>query len=225
VLADDISRVWRGAAAECLRCRRGAWAWAAFLGAVTWWTVFLADDHLLELIAGSRRIGLYFAAGLLTDYLDFVPGILIPLAVVWWVSARFRRPEWRVLAVAALLSAALSGAAANGLRMPAGRARPNSGAPAGLHGLSFDDAYHSFCSAHAASTFSAATALALGCPAVGVPAAGLAAGVAWSRVYLRRHYPSDVLCGSMLGIGVGWVFGMGVRRSRGGTTGGGNVHP
>lgn len=30
--------------------------------------------------------------------------------------------------------------------------------------------------------------------------------VAYSRVYLGVHYPSDVLCGAVLGLAIGWLF-------------------
>jgi membrane-associated phospholipid phosphatase len=59
----------------------------------------------------------------------------------------------------------------------------------------------SFPSAHAASSFAAARAYSLLVPAP--PLYALAAALAWSRLYLGLHYPSDALAGVCLGLVVG----------------------
>jgi undecaprenyl-diphosphatase len=60
----------------------------------------------------------------------------------------------------------------------------------------------SFPSGHAAAAFAEATTIASYYPNLRVPLYTWAAGVAASRVYLGRHYLTDVLVGSALGI---WV--------------------
>ena len=63
--------------------------------------------------------------------------------------------------------------------------------------------FPSFPSGHAMAA--AATAVVLGLAygrRVGVPVAGLALLVAFSRVYQGHHYPSDVLGGAVLGVGM-----------------------
>lgn len=60
----------------------------------------------------------------------------------------------------------------------------------------------SFPSGHSASAFAFATGVALEKPVVGVPLLGLASAVAYSRVYVGVHYPSDVLAGAVIGSGI-----------------------
>ena len=61
----------------------------------------------------------------------------------------------------------------------------------------------SFPSGHAATSFACAATLAAFVPRSGqIVLYVLAAGVAYSRVYVGVHYPLDVLAGAVLGIGV-----------------------
>ena len=64
---------------------------------------------------------------------------------------------------------------------------------------------HSFPSSHAANTFAAGTFLALRFPRWR-PVLAIPVLVAYSRVYVGVHYPSDVFGGAALGAGVGWFF-------------------
>ena len=58
----------------------------------------------------------------------------------------------------------------------------------------------SFPSAHSSLSFSAATCLTVYFRKLGIPALVLAALIAFSRLYNFVHYPSDVICGIILGI-------------------------
>ena len=58
---------------------------------------------------------------------------------------------------------------------------------------------YSFPSGHAAAAFAAAGALALSRSRLAIPAGILAAIIAFSRLYLFVHYPTDVLAGILLG--------------------------
>lgn len=66
---------------------------------------------------------------------------------------------------------------------------------------------HSFPSGHASAAFCAATSLGICCPRwyVIVPAYTWASAVAYSRLFLGVHYPSDVLAGAIIGSGSAWL--------------------
>lgn len=59
---------------------------------------------------------------------------------------------------------------------------------------------YSFPSGHAAASFTAASALLFSRNKLWIPALLLAACIGFSRLYLYLHYPSDVLCGALLGV-------------------------
>jgi undecaprenyl-diphosphatase len=63
----------------------------------------------------------------------------------------------------------------------------------------------SFPSGHSATAFAAATAVAIISPRLRPWALGIAAAVALSRLYLRVHFPLDVMAGALLGAGLGAI--------------------
>jgi membrane-associated phospholipid phosphatase len=65
----------------------------------------------------------------------------------------------------------------------------------------------SFPSGHTSSAFNLATYLSLAYPKwyVIAPAYAWAGTVAYSRMYLGQHYPSDVIGGAVLGAGTAWL--------------------
>jgi YegS/Rv2252/BmrU family lipid kinase len=72
----------------------------------------------------------------------------------------------------------------------------------------------SFPSGHSASAFAFATGVGVEEPWLLLPILPLAAGVAYSRVHLRVHYPFDVLVGAAIGTGMGLVSGVLTRVAR-----------
>lgn len=64
---------------------------------------------------------------------------------------------------------------------------------------------YSFPSGHSSASFSSATAIFLHNKKKGILAYILAALIAFSRLYFFVHYPTDVLCGCLVGILVAFV--------------------
>lgn len=74
----------------------------------------------------------------------------------------------------------------------------------------------SFPSSHAANAAALALVLSLRWPRLAPVFVLYAAFVSFSRMYLNRHFLSDVLCGVVIGVGVGWLAFLALR-SRGWT--------
>jgi undecaprenyl-diphosphatase len=125
-----------------------------------------------------------------------------PLLVGLGLSSDLRGRRLPVAAAAATVALLCASLAASGLKELFDRARPPEAHP-DLGSLVAIPGNPSFPSGHAATAFAAATAIALICPKLRFWALGLAAAVALSRVYLRVHYPLDVVAGGLLGAGFG----------------------
>jgi membrane-associated phospholipid phosphatase len=130
----------------------------------------------------------------------------------WWVKGPLlvglglgcdlwgRRPPLVCLAAASATVAA--SLVVSPLKEFFGRARPPEVDPS-LGSLVAIPENASFPSGHAATAFAAATAIAILSPRMRPYALGLAAAVALSRIYLRVHFPMDVLAGALIGIAFG----------------------
>lgn len=71
--------------------------------------------------------------------------------------------------------------------------------------LSSGESDFSFPSGHTIASFEAATALLIGNKKLGIPAMILAVLIAFSRLYLCVHYPTDVLASVVLGVGLAFL--------------------
>lgn len=106
------------------------------------------------------------------------------------------RPHLGQASWAGVLAFMTAGLIEFGLKHVVGRTRP---AAAGtLLAPEFD----SFPSGHATSVFAVATALGSWYPALRWPLYALASAIALGRVYLGRHYLSDVIAGALIGLAI-----------------------
>jgi undecaprenyl-diphosphatase len=155
------------------------------------------DELLVGLTPGLEHPALTAISVALSSW--WVKGPLIVAIGLACDVCRRRLPLAFVSAAAATLFASLM---VGPLKDLFDRARPPEADP-GLDALVALPENASFPSGHAATAFAAATAIGILSPRMRPYALALAAGVALSRVYLRVHFPLDVLAGSLLGAGVG----------------------
>lgn len=188
---------------------------AAFLLVVTTLSclLFQFDESLSLRFSPAERGGWIneLARGLSYwgDFLTFC----IPVGALLWLSGSWlKRIPWQRAGVACLLATCLAGLTADLIQASTGRSRPRHEESSGFNGFSTHTELHSFPSGHSATAFGSTTALAICYPPVGIPLLIGAGGVAWSRVYLGAHYPSDILMGSGLGLLFGFMLGKTARR-------------
>jgi len=122
------------------------------------------------------------------------------LVAAGWASDLRHRRVVPLVALAATVSFALAAWMNAIVKALVGRSRPPD--EIGLHAATTVPGSPSFPSGHSMSAFAVATAIALLAPRMRWPVLGLAALIAFSRVYLGVHYPSDVAAGALIGLAV-----------------------
>jgi undecaprenyl-diphosphatase len=118
------------------------------------------------------------------------------LALASRVSGRSRLHDASCLAALAFASAGLVEFT---LKHLVGRPRPVTALTASPIDPSLAE-IDSFPSGHATSVFAVATVFAAYYPRLRWPLYGFAAAIALGRVYLERHYPSDIVAGAAIGM-------------------------
>lgn len=194
------------------RLRWAFWGWIAALAVTAAAvTVFGDDSAVIGLVAAVNGTAWRTVLSLFTDYGMYVFYVLFVAVLLagWWRRDRgLRSLGW------GYVLAQLTGSVAivRVLKMTTGHARPNALAPGapGAHwiGPTMDSSYHSFPSGHTADLFTGALFLAVLSPYRTVRVLGflLAATVAFSRVALAKHYPTDVLAGLVIAGAVSLLF-------------------
>lgn len=152
-----------------------------------------ALDRALLLGLAARRVPRWLDRSLALLTHAGGAGCTIALPLVLLVPPRTHR-----LGIVLLVANALSHLAVQVLKRVVVRARPHLAPGAPLALAAVPDAF-SFPSGHACAAMAVALPLVLIEGVVGLPALGLALIVGMSRVYLRVHYPTDVVVGQGIG--------------------------
>lgn len=162
-----------------------------------------ADIDLLKSISKSRNIGAEkFHKGL--SFSVYPALVLTPASIFSY--GYFRKDTNQLNAGLCIATGiALNTALAVGLKYSINRDRPYQTYPE-IKALDAE-VTPSMPSGHTASAFNVATSLTLFYPKwyVAVPAYTWASGVAYTRMYLGVHYPSDIIAGALLGSGTAWL--------------------
>lgn len=126
-------------------------------------------------------------------------------AGLYFVYKRTGKEMWLKSFKACLIAGLVSGILVSILRPAMGRARPYSDAEPGFYFMEGRHAFHSMPSGHVTTTSASLFAVGLVCPPL-LPVAVIGVtGMAWTRLELNKHYPSDVIMAAALGFSVAWV--------------------
>ncbi len=184
----------------------------AVAAAATVW-IMPRDAELLRAVrsAGAGWHGVAETVSRIGRFENSTLALAMFAAVVGMVRKSRR---WKDIAVACLLAGLIAGISLNVLRPTLGRARPQAPAGPGFHWFELGDELDSMPSGHAMSNAASAFAIVPLAPVALVPAVVYTIAMSWSRLELNRHYPSDVLWGSLLGAILGLAVGASIRDRR-----------
>ncbi len=158
------------------------------------------DWSVLYAIAGLREVSFLDVVMPLFSKLGDAGILWIAVGVALLFTRRYRKTGIGVLL--GLLAGVLVGNVV--LKNLIARPRPCWIEPEMLH-LAANPTDYSFPSGHTLSSAIAATVLTRGDGRFGWGAIPVAACIAFSRLYLFVHFPSDILFGAVLGIAIGWM--------------------
>ena len=156
------------------------------------------DAQAMQAIAGGRDATLTSIAWVVTEAGSFV--LLAPLSIAFLLLRRWKRPADDVALVVIAAGSALLPFV---VKLIVARPRPTIGNLSHLSSLSFPSEH----TTQAAAVYLAIAIMLSQTLARGWREAAIAIGVvialavAWSRVYLGLHYPTDVAAGLLLGWG------------------------
>lgn len=163
-------------------------------------TILAFDLGILHAIQEHLRCGFLDAIMPWITYLGEAGAIWIIVALILIIHKPTRR--WGIVLAVVLLTGLLLGEI--GMKHLIQRIRPCNLPNAAISMLISPPTSFSFPSGHTMSSFEAATVIFLMHRRWGICAYGMAALIAFSRMYLYVHFPTDVLAGAIFGIALAY---------------------
>ena len=140
------------------------------------------------------------------------PELMLLGGAGYLLARRARNVRWQRLLLSAMIASTLAGMAVNASRLTTGRTRPRAEAAQGWYGPHHDGRwligkadFNSFPSGHTATAVGFAGVLLFGAPAWGSIAVAIAGLIAYSRLLLGAHHPSDVVAATIVALAVAWA--------------------
>ena len=169
-------------------------------------TAFLVDQHVHTWSPSWKMPPLDMFIGAVNP-VGYGMTLLVVTLALWALGWCAERPRLHQAAWFASWAFLAAGSLEFALKHLVGRPRPNAGTMSMLPiGPSYTPEFDSFPSGHATSVFAVACAFAYFYPRLRWPLYLLAACISFGRLYLDRHYVSDVLAGAFIGIVVTTVL-------------------
>lgn len=158
------------------------------------------DSYFIRLINGKMRNSFFDKFMYrITDLGGAIASSIFTLILIVLGNER-----WKLIGFEALIVLGISQVIVQSLKILLSRERPYKIIEK-LNTFGIDLKDYSFPSGHTTASFSIATTLSLNMPKITILIFFLAVIIGISRIYLGVHYPTDVLAGTILGIGTSLI--------------------
>jgi len=185
--------------------------------AVVTFEAFQLDDSVRDRVVAAqgkswKKSESYRMQGAVSRYGDW-PFLMLFGGAGLLVAWRLRNKRWQRILLTAMIASTLAGALVNAVRLTTGRPRPRESPKIeqGWYGpyhdgrlLIGDSRYNSFPSGHTATAVGFAGVILFASPLVGSLAMAVALAIAWSRIILGAHHPSDIVVATLVALAIAW---------------------
>jgi membrane-associated phospholipid phosphatase len=176
------------------------WMLGIIIAAIAIALAFYFDASVANFMATHQNRALRNAMLNVSRFGDWWEHFLVGLGlmgIAWWRGNK----KWARIFVAALIALSIAGLTGRVIKISTGRARPSVKAEQMWNGPRVSGSkYHSFPSGHVDVSMGFVTVLLLARRRIGLACLPIPLLIGFSRLYLRAHYLSDVVCGAALGI-------------------------